>query len=91
MGTVRKGGSPYDAIVRTYIRWNELEKNKKDGITRIQAVCKQKRDELSDNNTKVIPVYTWIGMEIEGNEYWPEDMNEGDYTSEQFKRRLLNG
>ncbi len=82
------GKRPYDAIVRTYIKWNELERNKEDGIVRIQEVCNQKWSGLAENNTKVIPRVYLDWDSKTGNEYWPEDMETGDYTSEQFKQRL---
>ena len=84
----RVGEYPYDAIVRTYIKWNEIERNGEDGIDRILDVCNQKWSGIADNNTKVIPRVYLDWDSKPGNEYWPEDMQSGDYSSEQFKRRV---
>lgn len=86
--TDKLGNYPYDAIARTYIKWNELERNSKDGLDRILHVSNQKWNGLAENNTKVIPRVYLDWDSKTGNEYWPEDMETGDYSSEQFKQRL---
>jgi hypothetical protein len=78
----------YDAIVRTYIKWNEIERNSDDGIERIKSVCNQKWSGFAENNTKVIPRVYLDWDSNTGNEYWPEDMETGDYSSDQFIQRV---
>ncbi len=78
----------YSSIVRSYLKWNELERNANDGIERIKKVCNKKWEGLPDKNIKVIPRVYLDWDEEKGNEYWPEDMETGDYTSEQFKQRV---
>lgn len=82
------GKYPYDAIARTYIKWNEIERNGADGIDRVLQVSNQKWSNVAENNTKVIPRVYLDWDSKTGNEYWPSDMETGDYTSEQFKQRL---
>lgn len=86
--TNKVGKYPYDAIARDYIKWNELERNAGDGLDRILAVSNQKWGGVADNNTKVIPRVYLDWDSNTGNEYWPGDMQTGDYTSDQFKQRL---
>lgn len=79
----------YATITRSYLRWNELENDLSDTIERIKEVCDQKWADVEQYGIKVIPrVYLdWDGQP--GNEYWPADMTVGDYSSEQFKERLV--
>ena len=82
------GKYPYDAIARTYIKWNELERDAGDGLDRILTVSNQKWSGLANHNAKVIPRVYLDWDSNPGNEYWPNDMQDGDYTSDQFKQRL---
>jgi hypothetical protein len=78
---------PWATTAQTYIRWNEIENHESDGIEKIQQVCNEKWAGVEEKNIKVIPrVYLhWSG----DKKYWPEDMQEDDYTSEQFQERVL--
>jgi len=79
---------PYNAIVRHYLKWNVLERDASDGIERILEICKKDWAKLAQMNSKVIPrVYLDWDQKL-GNEYWPSDMQTGDYESEQFKQRV---
>lgn len=79
----------YATITRCYLKWNELENDVNDTVQKIKDVCDQKWADVEQYGIKVVPrVYLdWDG-EL-GNEYWPADMTTGDYSSEQFKQRLV--
>ena len=78
---------PWATTAQTYIRWNEIENNESDGIDKIKEFCDQKWMGIEEKNVKVIPrVYLhWSG----DRKYWPADMEEMDYTSQQFQDRVL--
>jgi len=78
---------PWATLAHTYIRWNELENQESDGIEKIIEVCDQKWKGVEEQNIKVIPrVYLhWSG----DKKYWPEDMQEMDFSSQQFQERVL--
>ena len=75
------------SLAHSYIRWNEIEEDEADGIDRIQAWCDDAWLGLEQRNIKVIPrVYLhWSG----DRKYWPRDMTEDDYSSPQFRQRVL--
>lgn len=85
--TINVDDHPWASVSHTYIRWNELENNKSDGIDKIISVCNQKWKNAAAKNMKVIPrVYLhWDG----DKKYWPADMQADDYTSAQFQERVL--
>jgi hypothetical protein len=78
---------PWASLSHTYFKWNELENHETDGIEKIINVSNQRWGSVAAKNVKVIPrVYLhWDG----DKKYWPEDMQEDDYTSEQFQVRML--
>ncbi len=78
---------PWATTAQTYIKWNELENSESDGIEKIKKFCDEKWAGVEDKNIKVIPrVYLhWSG----NRKYWPADMQNDDYTSEQFQKRVL--
>jgi len=73
----------------SYIRWNEIENDESDGIDKIKTFCDQHWKDAQKHNIKVIPRVYLDWDEKEGNEYWPADMRTGDYSSEQFKQRVV--
>ncbi len=79
---------PWATTAHDYIRWNQIENHETDGIEKIINFCNREWEDLASKNIKVIPrVYLhWSG---EDQKYWPEDMQEDDYTSEQFKSRVV--
>jgi len=85
--TINVDDHPWASVSHTYIRWNELENSKADGIDKIIAVSNQKWKNAAAKNMKVIPrVYLhWDG----DKKYWPADMQADDYTSAQFQERVL--
>ncbi|MEC7229825.1 MAG: hypothetical protein VXV91_01340, partial [Verrucomicrobiota bacterium] len=79
----------YATITRSYLKWNELENNVNDTIQKIKDVCDQKWADVEQYGIKVIPRVYLDWDEEPDNEYWPADMTTGDYSSEQFKERLV--
>ena len=77
----------YGALIKYYIRWNELENVASDGVEKIIEVCNSKWKGIEEKNMKFIPrVYlAWPGRK--GG--WPADMTDGDFTSDQFKQRAI--
>jgi hypothetical protein len=80
-------GHPWATTAQTYIRWNDIENHESDNIEKIKNYCDSLWSGVEEKNIKVIPrVYLhWSG----DKKYWPEDMQEDDYTSEQFQKRVL--
>lgn len=74
-------------LVHCYIPWNQIENRGSDGIDKIRKWCDEKWEHLPKRNQKVIPrVYLhWSG----DRKYWPADMEEDDYTSQQFINRVI--
>lgn len=89
MGFTTNGISdhPWATTAQIYIKWNEIENSESDGIDKIKKFCDEKWKGIEDKNVKVIPrVYLhWSG----DSKYWPADMQNDDYTSEQFQKRAL--
>ena len=80
---------PYRTVVRQYIRWNEIENSESDTVQKIRDFCNAKWSNLPADNIKVIPrVYLDWSSET-NNEYWPADLQNGDWTSQQFKDRVV--
>jgi hypothetical protein len=77
----------YGTLIKSYIRWNELENSASDGVERIVAVCNSKWLGIEEKNIKFIPrVYLAYPRKQSG---WPADMTENDFTSDQFKQRVV--
>jgi hypothetical protein len=78
---------PYASLAKAYIKWSDIENSKNDGADRIKEFCNEQWKEVHLSNTKVIPrVYLeWPNR----GRYWPADMTSGDYSSAEFKRRLV--
>jgi len=77
----------YATLVKTYIKWNEIENAESDGVEKIIEVCDTKWLGGAEQNIKFVPrVYlAWPGRK--GS--WPADMKDGDFTSDQFKQRVI--
>lgn len=78
---------PYASLAKAYIKWSDIENVREDGVDRIKEFCNQQWKGVHLSNTKVIPrVYLeWPNR----GRYWPADMTPGDYSSAEFKRRLV--
>lgn len=78
----------YVRLMRHYIRWNDIENCEADGIEKIKAFCDLNWKGFAEHNVKVIPRVYLDWMRNPGDEYWPSDIEAGDYTSEKFKARV---
>jgi hypothetical protein len=81
-------GHEYATLARHYIKWNELENDEDDSIQKIRDFCNEKWAGLDQLGIKVIPRVYLDWDSKSGNEYWPADLTCGDYSSDEFKRRL---
>ena len=82
--------SRFVTLARHYIKWNDLEQKQTDDLlANIRAYSDRKWAKLRGTGVKVIPrVYLDWDRES-GNEYWPSDLESGDYSSLEFKQRVL--
>ncbi len=79
----------YPTLVRHYIRWNQIENNQSDSVQKIRDYCNAQWAGLPASNLKVIPrVYIDWDSAV-GNEYWPADLQTGDWSSQAFKDRVV--
>lgn len=77
----------YSTLSKTYIAWNELEDSASDGVEKIVEVSDSKWSGFEAKNIKFIPrVYLAYPRKASG---WPADMTDGDFTSDQFKERIV--
>jgi len=82
----------YGLLVRTYIKWSDIEVSADDTVDRIIAHTNQitqidgKRFE--DLNVKLVPrvFLDWNGTA--GRQHWPADLHTFDYDSPEFQLRL---
>jgi hypothetical protein len=82
------GTGEWRTLQMVYIYWNDIENDESDGIDKIRRVLDERWKDFPRQNIKVIPrvILHWTGEE---RTYWPADMETGDYTSEQFKFRVV--
>jgi hypothetical protein len=77
----------YGTLVKTYFKWNELESIASDDVNKIKQVSDLRWINCEKKNIKLIPrVYLSWPKKESG---WPADMKEGDFTSDQFKQRVI--
>ena len=81
---------PYVTLLRDYVEWNDLETRSTDNLVRnIEAYKLKNWEKYRGLGVKIIPrVYLDWDKTI-GNEFWPEDMTSGDYSSAEFKKRVV--
>lgn len=79
----------YGTLIKYYFKWNELENLASDDVNKIMSTCNIRWLGIEKNNIKAIPrVYLeWPGQRRRSE--WPADMVTGDYTSIQFKERVI--
>lgn len=82
------GQNEWATLRHQYIRWNELENHESDGLDRILQLTDDKFSDGPDNNMKFIP-RVYLHWYSDNEKYWPEDMQDDDYTSQQFQTRAL--
>ena len=78
---------PFATLGKHYIRWNDLENSPDDGVEKIRQFSNAQWKGLPEANEKVIP-RVYLEWPNRGT-YWPADLESGDYSSEQFKKRLV--
>jgi len=78
----------YATLVRQYIRWNQIENAESDGEDQIREFCHDRWRGLAEANFKVIP-RVYLHWSAENEKYWPADLRSGDYTSAEFRHRLM--
>lgn len=77
----------YGTLIKTYLRWNELEDLQNDDVNKIIEVCNKKWEGFRELNIKAIPrVYIDWPKQKNG---WPSDMPDKDYCTDQFKERVI--
>ncbi len=77
----------YATLAKTYIRWNEIENSASDGVEKIKAVCDAKWLGGTERNVKFVPRVYLVWPRRESG--WPADLPEGNFTSDQFKERVI--
>jgi hypothetical protein len=78
---------PWASLARQYFGWNLLERNECDTVERIKHATDHMVGDLSAYNIKIIPrVYLLYTPEVP---CWPEDLEIGDFHSNDFKERML--
>jgi Domain of unknown function (DUF4832) len=82
-----KPNNPLISLSHDYIRWNTIENSESDGIEKIRSFCNNAWKEFPSINVKVIP-RVYLDWPNQGA-YWPADMTTGDYSSAQFKSRMV--
>lgn len=77
----------YSTLVKTYIKWSDVENVASDGVDKIKLFCDTKWKGCEQKNIKIIPrIYLDYPRQAGG---WPSDMEKGNYTSDQFKKRVV--
>lgn len=82
------GSSEWRTLEMRYVRWNDIENHVDDDIEKIRQYMEDRWSNYSLDNRKVIP-RVHLMWSHGGQTYWPSDMTTGDYTSEQFKSRVV--
>lgn len=81
-------GSPGDefvTLVHHSIPWNNIEENASDGADKITAYCDNLWKDYPSLNIKAVPR---VILQFNNNLYWPSDMNQNDYSSNEFISRM---
>ena len=81
------GEHEYGTLIKNYFKWNELENSDSDDVEKIKDICNEKWRGIEEKNIKIIPrVYLAWPRRESG---WPADMTTGDFTSDQFRERVI--
>jgi len=77
----------YGTLIKHYFKWSELENLASDDVNKIRQVCNTRWRDIETKNIKIIPrVYlAWPGR----NNIRPADMTSRDFTSNEFKQRVI--
>jgi len=82
----------YGLLVRTYIKWSDIEVGADDTVERIIAhtnrITQINGKRFEDLNVKLVPrvFLDWNGSA--GRQHWPADLHTFDYDSPEFQERL---
>jgi len=82
----------YGLVVRTYIKWSDIEVGADDTVERIIAhttkITETKGKRFEDLNVKLVPrvFLDWNGSS--GRQHWPADLHPFDYDSPAFQERM---
>jgi hypothetical protein len=82
----------YGLVVRTYIKWSDIEVGADDTVDRIIAhttrITQINGQRFEDLNVKLVPrvFLDWNGTA--GGQHWPADLHTFDYDSPEFQQRL---
>jgi hypothetical protein len=82
----------YGLLVRSYIKWSDIELHADDTVERVIAHTNQitqiKGRRFEDLNVKLVPrvFLDWNGTT--GRQHWPADLHTFDYDSPEFQQRL---
>ncbi len=84
----------YETTIKTYIPWSDIEKNADSTYEDIIAYTDKMYGDVAKRNVRIVPrVYICWPQGNRTNEenenYWPEDMTVGDFSSEQFIDRAV--
>jgi hypothetical protein len=80
---------PYPTLVRHYISWKSIEDAEADTVQKIKDFCDAEWAEYPAANVKVIPRIFIDWDYKDGDEYWPADLTTGDWSSQEFKDRVV--
>jgi hypothetical protein len=81
----------FGTLEHSYIRWNDLEDQASDGPDEIRAFCDTLWRDFPAHNVKAIP-RVWLYMPPQHAKIthsWPSDLQDDDYSSPQFKERVV--
>lgn len=78
---------PWGTLSTFKFPWTTLENDVSDGIDKIIAASNEMWGDAAAKNMKVIP-HIYLHWN-DDKKYWPADMQEDDYTSEQFQERVV--
>lgn len=80
---------PFATLNKTYIQWSDLEDKESDGIDKIRHYCDELWKDYPERNMKAIP-RVWLFLPSGLDKYgWPFDLENGDYSSDKFKARVV--
>ncbi len=82
----------YGLVVRTYIKWSDIEVSAEDTVERIIAhttkITETNGQRFEDLNVKLVPrvFLDWNGSS--GRQHWPADLHAFDYDRPAFQERM---
>jgi len=84
----------YSTLMKSYIKWNELENSVHDDLNKIKEFCNKKWSDIEKKNIKVIPRVAYVEMGIIGEwgeMEWPDTNDEiKEAIATQFSASFQN-